>query len=50
MAASSGPSAPNTARRIALRVMRIIDGNVAKGVPTGHVDSSRATSSSMICS
>ena len=47
---NSAPSAPNTARRIALRVIRIIDGSVANARPCGQDASSRTVSSSTIFS
>jgi hypothetical protein len=47
---NSAPSAPNTARRIALRVIRMVDGRTGNGAPSGHVASSRTVSSSTICS
>ena len=47
---SAGPSAPNTARKITLRVMRIIGGSVLNSRPSGQFAISRTTSSSMMCS
>ncbi len=45
---SSAPSAPKTARRMALSVMRIVDGRVGNAVPSGQLAISRSVSSSMI--
>lgn len=48
--ANSAPSAPNTARRMAFSVMRIIDGSVANAWSCGQEAISRTASSSMISS
>src|SRR3954468_2438457 len=47
---SSAPSAPNTARRMAPSVTRIIEGSVANSRSSGQEASSRTVSSSMIFS
>ncbi|SKS87625.1 Uncharacterised protein [Mycobacteroides abscessus subsp. abscessus] len=47
---SSAPSAPKTARRIALSVIRIIGSMVSNCRPSGQEAHSRSVSSSMICS
>ena len=49
-ASNSSPSAPKTARRMALRVMRIIGASVGNSAPCGQVAASRSVSSAMIAS
>ena len=47
---STAASAPNTARRIVLRVILVIAGSVSNSRPSGQVSISRITSSSTMCS